>query len=197
MEIDTDERSGGSAWPTWRFYLLALIALPGVIGLFIIDVSRMDWDFFSGQSSSGLVIATAVLLTYVLTCTFLVFFWRAPAHCRRMPNALSRDTLIQVGIWILALIATPSAFFSTCYPAGFLSSVAVYDAYQGNESAGTGILCCIALGIILGLVCIAFTLRLAYHLWLDAVGKRIKPIGAEEVDRPVLHLKARTRLRND
>jgi hypothetical protein len=155
--------NGADQGPTWRFLVLALIGLPAIIGLVIVILSILqERDNPLAQQLVGLSITGSILLAYVVACVIIPMYWQAAARRRLTTTAQNGAAFVQVGIWILALIAAPTAFVTTCTPIGFVAVA---------STAPPAIL----LGVAVGIFCAYLVSRLAYNLWLDALGKPIGP----------------------
>jgi hypothetical protein len=171
--------TGAAPTATWRYLVLALIGLPAAIGLFVASLSILqERNNPLTQQLFGLSITGSIVLTNVVACAVIPVYWRAPAQRRVTSTASNGAAFVQGAIWVLALIAAPTAFVTTCTPIGFVA--------MASTRAPPAML----LGVAVGIFCVYLVGKLAYDLWLDAIGRQ-KENPLEEIQRPIPRLQAR------
>lgn len=167
--LDSKGSQGQRRRPTWRLVVLVLIGLPAVIGLLVTDLTNWRDRKPLTETLAVLSISMVVFVAYVVSCLFIIVYWRAPAQRNLNHSARYRAAFVQAGIWILTLIALPSAFLSSCFPIGI--GIAIGDGKSRDEALiGLGVV----VGVGAGIVGVILTAWLAYNLWLDALGRPAK-----------------------
>lgn len=172
-------------FPTWRFWALVLICIPGFL------VFTLPIPYFADKQGPVrnhyyyTLPYSIVVLFFLAICALLFVYWRSAA---RIPNV--RPFKLRIGIFsgtlaVLSLFAATSAFTTICTT----MTLASRSASSRNGFGSMVILILSPIGVFL-------VLFLARGLYLDAIGRPKKPTD-DEVQRPIPRLRARPPIERD
>lgn len=167
-------------WPTWRFWVLFLICIPGFL-LFALPIQYFADPMGPVRSHVYYTLPYSIIfLFFLLICLLLFVNWRLVF---RLPGARPRTSSAGIflgSLVVLSLFAATSAFTTICTTATVASRETPPPA---NLFLMFGIFAISLIGPIL-------VVLLARGLYLDAIGRPKKP-DDELPRRPIPRLRAR------